>query len=98
MKDDMEGDGLHVVLASAEHTGEAAAVLTGAGLGGVVVDGQAVHARADRGAEAVPRILLALDRSGIEVHEVTVSRPSLDDVFLRHTGRRYSPDDPEVSS
>lgn len=36
------------------------------------------------GADFVPRLFAALD---VQVRSVTVTRPSLDDVFLAHTGR-----------
>jgi ABC-2 type transport system ATP-binding protein len=52
-------------------------------------DGKVVHARADRGATAVPAMLAALDAAGIGVASVKVARPSLDDVYLRYTGRRF---------
>jgi ABC-2 type transport system ATP-binding protein len=35
-------------------------------------------------------VLAALQRAGIGAASVAVARPSLDDVYLRHTGRRYS--------
>jgi ABC-2 type transport system ATP-binding protein len=35
-------------------------------------------------------VLGALQRAGINASSVAVARPSLDDVYLRHTGRRYS--------
>jgi len=35
-------------------------------------------------------ILAALDTAGTGVQAVTVSRPSLDDVYLRHTGRSFA--------
>jgi ABC-2 type transport system ATP-binding protein len=34
-------------------------------------------------------VLAALQRAGITAASVAVARPSLDDVYLRHTGRRY---------
>jgi ABC-2 type transport system ATP-binding protein len=39
------------------------------------------------GATAIPQILRALDSSGIEVGQMELHRPSLDDVFLTKTGR-----------
>ena len=42
-------------------------------------------------ASAVPAVLSALEHAGIGVASVTVARPSLDDVYLRHTGRAYRP-------
>jgi len=41
-------------------------------------------------------ILAALDSSGADVQAVTVSRPSLDDVYLHHTGRDFRADDGEL--
>ena len=40
------------------------------------------------GARAVARIVLALDEAGVEVGDVSITQPSLDDVFLQATGRR----------
>jgi ABC-2 type transport system ATP-binding protein len=45
--------------------------------------GLSVHA--ENGARLVPRLCASL---GVPVHEVTVTRPSLDDVFLYYTGHR----------
>jgi ABC-2 type transport system ATP-binding protein len=41
----------------------------------------------DRGESAMPAILRLLDGAGIELQEIALHRPSLDDVFLRQTGR-----------
>ena len=41
------------------------------------------------GARAVPAVLTALEDGGIAVDSVTVSRPSLDDVYLRYAGRSF---------
>jgi ABC-2 type transport system ATP-binding protein len=35
-------------------------------------------------------VLAALDRTGTAVAAVTVARPSLDDVYLRHVGHRFA--------
>ena len=55
----------------------------------VVIAGRDVSARSDNGAAAVPLVLAELQRAGIHAASVAVARPSLDDVYLRHTGRRY---------
>jgi ABC-2 type transport system ATP-binding protein len=41
----------------------------------------------ERGEEAVPELLKALDAANVPVRAVSLSRPTLDDVFLRQTGR-----------
>jgi ABC-2 type transport system ATP-binding protein len=99
LKRDLRGDAIHVELDSTAN-GKAAEVLEGirvtgalAGVDSVrelVVNGRALHARADDGARAVPAVLAALDARGVPVASVTVARPSLDDVYLRHTGRTFS--------
>jgi ABC-2 type transport system ATP-binding protein len=41
----------------------------------------------DRGETAMPAILRLLDGAGLELLTISLTRPSLDDVFLRQTGR-----------
>ena len=60
------------------------------GIRDVLVAGRSVSARSDDGAAAVPAVLAALAEAGAPAASVTVARPSLDDLYLRHTGRRYS--------
>jgi ABC-2 type transport system ATP-binding protein len=56
----------------------------------VYVAGNTVSLRSDNGAAAVPMVLAALQRAGSPALSVTVARPSLDEVYLRLTGRQYS--------
>jgi len=53
----------------------------------------------DQGAVAVPHILRLLESEGLVVETVTLSRPSLDDVFLKYTGHiiqeEGAPDSPD---
>ena len=41
----------------------------------------------DKGDTAVPQLLRVLDAAGLAPRTISMSRPSLDDVFLRQTGR-----------
>ena len=41
----------------------------------------------ERGETAMPAILRQLDGAGLELQTIALTRPSLDDVFLRQTGR-----------
>ncbi|GAB3972686.1 daunorubicin resistance protein DrrA family ABC transporter ATP-binding protein [Actinoallomurus acanthiterrae] len=50
-----------------------------------VVGPHGLRVQTEDGALAVPRLCAGLD---VPVYEVTVTRPSLDDVFLHHTGHR----------
>jgi ABC-2 type transport system ATP-binding protein len=70
------------------------------GVGGVrdlTVEGRALRARADDGGRAVPSILQALETHGIAVASVLVARPSLDDVYLRYTGRTFDAAEAEAA-
>jgi len=89
LKAELRGDAIVVELADGPDE-RAVSVLTRIpGIGESLVDGRSLRARVDRGASAVPAVLSALEGAGIGVASVTVSRPSLDDVYLRHTGRAF---------
>jgi ABC-2 type transport system ATP-binding protein len=91
LKGDLRGDAVHLDLPPGADVARATAVLADVpNVRDLRVTGRALSARSDDGAAAVPGILTALERAGIPVAAVTVARPSLDDVYLRHTGRRYA--------
>jgi ABC-2 type transport system ATP-binding protein len=94
LKGQLRGDAVQVELPAPRDGADAGLVRTVlAGLPevrDVVIAGRNVSARSDDGAAAVPVVLGALQRAGIYAASVAVARPSLDDVYLRHTGRRYS--------
>ena len=90
LKAELRGDAIVVELADGVADERVVSVLTRVpGIGESLVDGRSLRARVDRGASAVPAVLSALEGAGIGVASVTVSRPSLDDVYLRHTGRAF---------
>jgi ABC-2 type transport system ATP-binding protein len=41
----------------------------------------------DQGDTAVPQLIRVLDGAGLRANTISLARPSLDDVFLRQTGR-----------
>jgi ABC-2 type transport system ATP-binding protein len=57
-------------------------------------DGQ-LRLYVDDGGTALPELIRLLDAGGIGVRSITVSEPSLDDVFLRQTGRSLRDEGPE---
>jgi ABC-2 type transport system ATP-binding protein len=90
LKSELRGDAVQVELADAATSGSARAALERVpGLREIAADGAIVRARADSGARAVPTVLAALEDAGVVVASVTVARPSLDDVYLRHAGRTF---------
>ena len=50
-------------------------------------DGNVLRLYVDRGETATPAILRLLDEAGVPPTSLTLTRPSLDDVFLEQTGR-----------
>jgi ABC-2 type transport system ATP-binding protein len=89
LKAELRGDSIHVELAFAANGAVQAALQPLPGIRELVVEGMSLRARADEGARSVPAVLAALEAGGIDVASVTVSRPSLDDVYLRHAGRSF---------
>ncbi len=89
LKRELSGDTLVVELAEADD-GRARAALAGVdGLSEVAVSGRTLRARTDDGGAMVPAVLSALEGHRVPVASVTVARPSLDEVYLRHAGRAF---------
>lgn len=93
LKRALRGDAVTVELAHGDAARARALVADMPGVAETLADANRVHARVEHGAEAVPTILGLLDDAGVVVNAVTVSRPSLDDVYLHHTGRDFRSDD-----
>jgi ABC-2 type transport system ATP-binding protein len=87
LKRQLHGDTVVVELAERDLAAGRGALAGLRGLADVTADGTTLRARADGGAGAVPAVLAALEQAGAGVLSVTVARPSLDDVYLRHVGR-----------
>jgi ABC-2 type transport system ATP-binding protein len=92
LKSQLRGDAIDIQLDADAVVDEALRALSqqNGRLRDLTNEGRAVHARVDDGASAVPGVLAALDAAGVVVASVTVSRPSLDDVYLSHTGRSFN--------
>jgi ABC-2 type transport system ATP-binding protein len=91
LKGQLRGDAVHVELAGQAQRARLLAALDPlAAVREVRMDGSHINARADDGAAALPAVLAALESAGLPVRAATVARPSLDDVYLRHAGRRFA--------
>jgi ABC-2 type transport system ATP-binding protein len=99
LKRELRGDAVHVELDGATRVNgnldDAVARLDG--VRDISVDGRQLRARADDGGRAVPALLQALEARGIGVASVRVARPSLDDVYLRYTGRTFDAAEAEAA-
>jgi ABC-2 type transport system ATP-binding protein len=90
LKSGLHGEALNLELSSVSPDGEVhSALLRLPEVREVSMDGRSIRARVDVGARAIPLVLQTLDARGIAVASVTISRPSLDDVYLELTGRTF---------
>lgn len=60
-------------------------------------DGTGVVARVSRGTTAMPALIAALERAGLPVRSAALGRPTLDDVYMHHTGHRLGTETAEPS-
>jgi ABC-2 type transport system ATP-binding protein len=93
LKAGLRGDAVQVELDSGA-VEDAQRVLAGVGATPEqVLDDRIVVSRVENGGRALPGIISALEGAGIDVASVSVSRPSLDDVYLHFTGRDFETED-----
>jgi ABC-2 type transport system ATP-binding protein len=92
LKSELQGDTIQIQVATGDTPLAGPALERVPGLAAVTVDGDVVHARARDGGAALPAVLAALEAGGAGVTSVTVARPSLDDVYMRHAGRTMRQD------
>jgi ABC-2 type transport system ATP-binding protein len=93
LKAGLRGDAVQVELESGA-VEDAQRVLAGVGATPEqVLDDRIVVSRVENGGRALPGIISALEGAGIDVASVSVSRPSLDDVYLHFTGRDFGTED-----
>jgi ABC-2 type transport system ATP-binding protein len=93
LKARLRGDAVHVELANGA-VDVARTVLASVGAAPEqVVDGRTIVSRVENGGRALPGIISALEGAGIAVASVSLSRPSLDDVYLHFTGRDFAAED-----
>ncbi len=91
LKSELRGDAVVTELAAdADLAAARSAIERVATTREVSIDGRVVRARVDHGGSAVPAVLAALETVRASVASITVARPSLDDVYLRHTGRTFA--------
>jgi ABC-2 type transport system ATP-binding protein len=88
LKRRISGDVLSLTVNRVDNAGEAARrALEGKEfVREIMADGEKLKLVVTHGGEAIPIVLRLLEEKGIGVADVTLSRPTLDDVFLRVTG------------
>ncbi|MGP4026327.1 ATP-binding cassette domain-containing protein [Actinomadura sp. 3N407] len=88
LKREAGGDALRVELVEPPGEGKVRKALAGVeGVGNIVVAGCGLSARVERGAVSAPYLVAALESAGVRVVSLTLSAPTIGDVYLRHAGR-----------
>ncbi len=91
LKQELKGDVIHIELPPGAGRRQVTDALSGVpAIRDVYLADGSVSARSDDGAAAVPAVLAALAATGTPATSVAVARPSLDEVYLRYAGRRYT--------
>ena len=88
LKSQIGGERIEIVLADAVQRDAASRVLGEAGRGEIQVgdNGRALNVPVDDGQQALLRVLRGFEEQKIEVLDIGLRRPTLDDVFLALTG------------
>ena len=93
LKSQVGGERLEVVICQRDRIDDAVAVMLGVGMDKPEADPElrTVSVSTDRGSAALVEAIRRLDERGIEIDDIGMHRPTLEDVFLSLTGHR--PDD-----
>ncbi|MFI5776938.1 ATP-binding cassette domain-containing protein [Nocardia sp. NPDC051570] len=94
LKKKLGGDVVTMTFESDQQAGQASSYLAN----GAVVTGHDVRMIVPEGAQAVPRLVDVLSHRGIVVQRLTVSTPTLDEVFFASTGHAIQPAEPSTGS
>ncbi len=90
LKSELQGDTIQVEIADGDGPAARVALENTPGAREVTLEGRTLRARVLDGRTAVPMVLAALEAQSVRAAAVTLARPSLDDVYLRHTGRAFN--------
>jgi len=92
LKAGLAGDSVSIELAGSPPADMVMAAAT-VGARAVTLDGNLLRTRVEHGNQALPAILSRLAAAGCQIESASVARPTLDDVYLHHTGRSFTVDD-----
>ena len=88
LKEAMGGDTIALTLDPSVRAKTKEILKTVKGISEVLDSNDGVTVSAENGGETAIDVVTALDRNGIHPSFLSISSPTLDDVFLKHTGRR----------
>jgi ABC-2 type transport system ATP-binding protein len=98
LKSEMQEDTIHVQIADADGAAARAALERVPEIEIAALDSGSLSVRAPEGGAAVPAVLAALDSHGVKALSLTLARPSLDQVYMRHTGQRFDQSDAQTEA
>ena len=86
LKDQIGGDRIEISIVDAARAGDALAAIREVASGEPLVEGLKISAPVSGGSTVLVEAVRALDAQGVEVSDLVLRRPTLDDVFLSLTG------------
>jgi len=100
LKDHIGGDRIEISITDPNRVTDAVEALRSMSSGEPVVDGLTLSAPVSGGSTVLVSAIRALDMQGVEIGDILLRRPTLDDVFLSLTGHAAqediaSPDEPK---
>jgi len=97
LKDQIGGDRIEVTVVNVGQAGAAAEVLRTVSTGEPAIDEGRVSAPVSGGSTVLVNAIRALDVAGIEVSDLLLRRPTLDDVFMSLTGHAAEEETPVLA-
>ena len=94
LKDQIGGDRIEITVADPSRIDAAVGAIASLGAGEVTVDDLRVSAPVSGGSTVLVDAIRSLDGAGVEVTDLQLRRPTLDDVFLSLTGHAAEQDEP----
>jgi ABC-2 type transport system ATP-binding protein len=93
LKAGLAGDSVSVELTGSPSAEAVLATAARFGARKVTLEGTLLRARVEHGNRALPVILSELEAAGLQVESAATARPTLDDVYLHHTGHSFPVDE-----
>ena len=98
LKQQVAGDAILISLRRDDQAAQALSLLTGQPfVREIAAEGGQIRLYVDDGGAALPQLIRLLDTAGLAVSSIAMSEPTLDDVFLRQTGRSLRDAGPDGS-
>jgi ABC-2 type transport system ATP-binding protein len=93
LKAGLAGDSVTLELAGSQSAEAVMTALARFGVRNATFQGALLRAHVEQGNRVLPAILSGLEAAGFQVESASVARPTLNDVYLHHTGRSFAVDE-----